>query len=340
MLHGLIAACFFMCLFKDVKRAIWVGLAATAAKLTIRLQAGLGIYSLVLPLEEALVAALLATIVLSIVRRQKWPLFWGLLLGSSYLICHGLGSILYTAQWQQTVIQIALYVVFGGLLILQQLYCVRICLKDSQQPASVLAAPRPEMNWQKSSDQEVQRLLIFEHDFRHHLDMVAALYEEGKEEEARAYIEDAKQARLSGQGRRMCSASELSYMLMAKKQQCREAEISFSYQIVGCPDGITQLDMAALLFNLIDNAARACQSAEGTDRSISLMLISRGLLWQVEMRNTGVYDPAAEPQKGHGLGLVSVRQITEKYRGSYEIRQDGDEVVQKIILTEPTTEKG
>ena len=70
------------------------------------------------------------------------------------------------------------------------------------------------------------------------------------------------------------------------------------------------------------------------------MLISRGLLWQVEMRNSGVYDPAAEPQKGHGLGLVSVRQITEKYQGSYEIYQDGDEVVQKIILTEPTTEKG
>ncbi len=340
MLYGLIAACFFLCLFKDVKRAVCIGLAVTAAQLLLHIQMAMNIYSLALPLEEALITALLATIVLSIVRRQKWPLFWGLLLGISYLICHGLGSILYTTQWQQMVIQVALYVVFGGLLILQQLYCVRICLKDSQQPASVLAAPRPEMNWQKSSDQEVQRLLIFEHDFRHHLDMVAALYEEGKEEEARAYIEDAKQARLSGQGRRMCSSSELSYMLMAKKKQCREAGIRFTYQIVGCPDGIAQLDMASLLFNLIDNAARACESAEGTDRSISLMLISRGLLWQVEMRNTGVYDPAAEPQKGHGLGLVSVRQITEKYRGSYEIRQDGDEVVQKIILTEPMTEKG
>ena len=340
MLLGLIAACFFICIFKDIKRAVWIGLAAAAVQLILRLQLEFGPDSLVRPLEIALVTAMLSMVVLSILRRQKWPLSGALLIGASYIICHGLGSIVYAAPWQQTAMQIALYVVFGGVLILQQLYCVHRCLKDLQEPAPFLAAPRPEASWQKASDQEVQRLLIFEHDFRHHLDMVAALYEAGKEEEARAYIEDAKQARLSGQGRRVCSASELSYILMAKKRQCREAEIAFSYQIVGCPDGIAQLDMAALLFNLIDNAVRACQSVEGTDRSISLMLISRGLLWQVEMRNSGAYDPAAEPQKGHGLGLVSVGQITEKYRGSYEIRQDGDEVVQKIILTEPVTEKG
>ncbi len=340
MLLGLIATCFFICILKDVKRAVWIGFTVAAAQLILHLQIKFGSDSLVLPLEIALVTALLAMVALSILRRQKWPLFGALFLGACYIICHGLGSIVYAAAWQQIVMQAALYAVFGGLLILQQLYCVRLCLKDAQEPASFLAAPRPELSWQKSSDQEMQRLLIFEHDFRHHLDMVAALYDAGKAEEARAYIEDAKQARLSGQGHRLCSASELSYMLMAKKRQCREAEIFFSYQIVGCPDGIAQLDMAALLFNLIDNAVRACQSIEGTDRSISLMLISRGLLWQVEMRNSGVYDPAAEPQKGHGLGLVSVRQITEKYQGSYEIYQDDDEVVQKIILTEPTTEKG
>ena len=340
MLLGLIAACFVICMFKDVKRAIWIGLATAAVQLSLCLQLEFGSDSLVRPLEIALVTAMLSMVVLSILRRQKWPLYGTLLIGTGYVICHGLGIIVYVTLWQQTVMQIALYVVFGGILILQQLYCVRRCLKDSQEPTPFLAATRPEANWQKASEQEMQRLLIFEHDVRHHLDMVSALYEAGRVEEARAYIEDAKQARFSGQGHRVCSASELSYMLMAKKQQCRELGIAFFYQIVGCPEGIAQLDMAALLFNLIDNAVRACLSVEGTDRSISLMLISRGLLWQVEMRNSGVYDPAAEPQKGHGLGLVSVSQITEKYRGSYEIQQDGDEVVQKIILTEPVTEKG
>ena len=34
----------------------------------------------------------------------------------------------------------------------------------------------------------------------------------------------------------------------------------------------------------------------------------------------------------HGIGLVSVRQIVEKYQGVFEIRQEEDMVVQKVIL--------
>ena len=161
MLLGLIAACFFICILKDVKRAVWIGFTVAAAQLILHLQIKFGSDSRVFPLEIALVTALLAMVALSILRRQKWPLFGALFWGACYIICHGLGSIVYAAAWQQIVMQAALYVVFGGLLILQQLYCVRLCLKDAQEPASFLAAPRPELSWQKSSDQEMQRLLIF-----------------------------------------------------------------------------------------------------------------------------------------------------------------------------------
>ena len=380
MLQAFVSAGFYTCFYGNQKRAVLVGLGAGLLSLLFyiigrpeilpltqsawlllcgrlwqtedqtELLLGSGLYLMAAatallisaadPLETLLLTALLLQLLVGFSQRQKWRPLWMVILVLSFLMARGLGGVICAKAWQQIAMEAALYLILGGVLIFQQLDCARGGARIRRQPSSDLAARRPETDWQQTSNEEIQRLLIMEHDFRHHLDMVGALYEAGETEQARAYMEDVKQARLSGRGQRMCSAAQLSYLLMAKKEQCRRAQIRFSYQIVGCPEGIAQLDVATLLLNLVDNAIRACQSAGGTDRAITLMLLSRGLLWQVEMRNTGVYDPAAAPQKGHGLGLVSVRQIAEKYQGSYEIHQDGDEVVQKIILMDQATEKG
>ena len=220
---------------------------------------------------------------------------------------------------------------------------------------------------------------------------MAALYEEGSGEEARSYIEDLKQARESRQGRITGGERELSHIMMAKRKACRQAEISFSYQIVGSPRGIARMDMTALLLNLLDNAIRACEAAP-KPRSIGVMLLSRGELWEIEMVNSGRCEPGgvraeqrqresqyvkqrqgesrhveqrqgesqhveqrqrevlqAGPQqaerqregvqggmgrKVHGIGMVSVRQIVDKYQGICRIWEEDGQVRQKLILVQ------
>lgn len=214
-------------------------------------------------------------------------------------------------------------------------------------------------DWREAADRELWRLRIFEHDFRHHLDILEALYEDGRGEEARMYVEDMKQSRLTRQGRRMGGEKELLYILMAKRQECRQADISYSYQIAGCPRGIAWMDMSALLLNLLDNAVRACGKVQGP-RSIGIMLLSRGELWQIELvnsaetegrgreefrqdisgRNAGRQQNSTQNNVRpggfpvHGIGMVSVRQIVEKYHGTYRMYQEEGRVIQKIILTE------
>ena len=187
--------------------------------------------------------------------------------------------------------------------------------------------------------------------------------------------------------------------MMAKRNACREAEITFSYQIIGSPRGIARMDMTALLLNLLDNAIRACAEVP-KPRSIGVMLLSRGELWEIEMVNSGHYAPGKGQHSGtreatgqqavwrermegqhsgtreatgqqavwrermegqhsgtrevteqqadwrermegqhsgrqlHGIGMVSVRQIVDKYQGTLRIWEEEGRVRQKLILVQ------
>ncbi len=337
-------------------------------------------------LQTALVAALFLMGAMGLLGRRKWQLLWMVMLAGLWLLVRFLSGIPYTESWQNEIMTASLYLTAGGTLVFWQIACVfqeRGHLEDDFQGFAGRAAKMDEMrdgaaelrsgaegSWQESAGREYRQLQIFEHDFRHHLDIVAALYEEENAAEARAYIEDLKQARESRRGQKIGGERELSYIMMAKKESCRQREISFSYQIVGSPRGIAQMDMTALLLNLLDNAIRACEKAP-KPRSIAVMLLSRGELWEIEVINSGllvqtgsqtlrsllantaegqrlnpgfyIAEESEEAQipssnkmerKLHGIGLISVKQIVDKYQGTYRAWQEEGQVRQKLILVQ------
>lgn len=264
---------------------------------------------------------------------------WLTVLSLSWLMTGFLGSIAYAETWQGQVMTASLYLTAGGILVCQQVSLIRQTGSGTMDAgAGEGQSAGGEAAWREAAHRELRRLQIFEHDFRHHLDMVGVQYENGNVAGARVYIADLKQARISLQGREEGGERELSYIMMAKKESCRQAGISYSYQIVGSPQGISQMDMTALLLNLLDNAIRACAKAP-QPRSIAVMLLSRGELWQIEMVNSGQFEVGAggeERREGpvHGIGLISVRQIVEKYQGTYQIRQKEGQVIQTLILAQ------
>ena len=380
-------------------------------------------------LRTALAAALFVMAGLHLLGRGRLHALWMAALAALWMLVGFLGSLAYAENWQMQVMAVSLYAAVGGILVFQQIFCIRQELDSNgrlerrreslEAPPGMLSGASPaawvnsgiEVKWQEEAMREYRELAIFEHDFRHHLDIVAALYEEGSGEEARSYIEDLKQARESRQGRITGGERELSHIMMAKRKACRQAEISFSYQIVGSPRGIARMDMTALLLNLLDNAIRACEAAP-KPRSIGVMLLSRGELWEIEMVNSGRCEPGgvraeqrqresqyvkqrqgesrhveqrqgesqhaeqrqgesqhAEQRQGesqhveqrqrevlqagpqqaerqregvqggmgrkvHGIGMVSVRQIVDKYQGICRIWEEDGQVRQKLILVQ------
>lgn len=335
-------------------------------------------------LQAALAVALSVMAGLYLLGRGKLYPLWAAALAMMWLLAGFLGRIAYGQNWQTQVMTVSLYAAAGGILVWQQIYCIwrkpEQAGWEGRQQEPVAGGQRlgkdAAAEWREAADREYRQLQIFEHDFRHHLDIVAALYEEGSAAEARNYIEDLKQARESRRGRETGGERELSYIMMAKRNACREAEIAFSYQIIGSPRGIARMDMTALLLNLLDNAIRACAEAP-KPRSIGVMLLSRGELWEIEMVNSGHYAPGKGQHSGtvteqqavwrertegqrsgtreatgqqavwrermegqhpgrqlHGIGMVSVRQIVDKYQGTFRIWEEEGRVRQKLILVQ------
>ena len=379
-------------------------------------------------LQAALAAALSVMAGLYLLGRGKLYPLWAAALAMMWLLAGFLGRIAYGQNWQTQVMTVSLYAAAGGILVWQQIYCIwrkpEQAGWEGRQQEPVAGGQRlgkdAAAEWREAADREYRQLQIFEHDFRHHLDIVAALYEEGSAAEARNYIEDLKQARESRRGRETGGERELSYIMMAKRNACREAEITFSYQIIGSPRGIARMDMTALLLNLLDNAIRACAEVP-KPRSIGVMLLSRGELCEIEMVNSGHYAPGKGQHSGtreatgqqavwrermegqhsgtreatgqqavwrermegqhsgtreatgqqavwreymegqcsgtrevteqqadwrermegqhsgrqlHGIGMVSVRQIVDKYQGTLRIWEEEGRVRQKLILVQ------
>ncbi len=120
--------------------------------------------------------------------------------------------------------------------------------------------------------------------------------------------------------------------------------------------GFESYDMGIILNNLLRNALEACERVEPGKRYISLSGKKKNRFYLLEVRNsfqgdlrfhrhTGlpVSTKEAPPGPGsprtplmalHGIGLSNVKREAEKYRGSVDIRAEGNEFQVTVLLQE------
>lgn len=116
-----------------------------------------------------------------------------------------------------------------------------------------------------------------------------------------------------------------------KRQQCEDQGIpfrtDFHYPDSGSFDAF---DVGIVLQNLLQNALEACEKVSEGERFISLAGRRKGRFLLIEVKNSFAGDlvwgadglPVTDKKTDasmHGIGLSSVRRITEKYMGEMEV---------------------
>lgn len=123
-------------------------------------------------------------------------------------------------------------------------------------------------------------------------------------------------------------------LLFSKRTACEAQGIQFSANIHALPkDGIAEVELTALLGNLLDNAMEAAAAAGAERPFVHLSSEIKKSVWIVKTENTK--DPAVQPisrgmktnkakKQEHGLGLSIIAQLTEQYDGSLAFQDTGE----------------
>lgn len=182
------------------------------------------------------------------------------------------------------------------------------------------------------------------HDMNSQLAAVGGLLEQGKTEEALEYLHGLYEHMQTG-SRLFCTDSIVNALLNLKYNAALEAKIDTFFHI-GI-DGMTEIDdisLCTLFANSLDNAIEACRKIPDQEkRRLSLKArYSESGCFSLEISNSkinsvsekqGSFITDKEDRKMHGLGIASMKEIVESYRGTIDIQYTEEEFTVVILIS-------
>lgn len=212
-----------------------------------------------------------------------------------------------------------------------------------------------QLQYRKITD-ELSSFHRARHDLRHHFRAIGRLLQEGKREEAAAYISEYTQRMDSNEQEVFCKDPLLNALLQYYVGEARQAGISCDIQvrIHRCP--IDSTDMTVLLGNCLENAVAACLRAP-EPRLIRLRVRIVNSTLAILLENTcasvsfspsvyrkhapeGAWLPAeAFLSTGTGgQGLESIAHTAARYEGAAEFRFQNPLFCTRISLELPASD--
>lgn len=205
---------------------------------------------------------------------------------------------------------------------------------------------------------------IFVHDIKNHLIAIAALNGQQEENNNAANGQQAEKNAVNGRQEdkvdayiqkllqpqglytvsHLCQHELLNAILCHWQQQCMGKGIAFDARVQSqAADFLDDYDMAALFGNLLDNAYEAAVKAPEPYIEVDVSIKADTVYRMVRVVNSCLEDPflkygdslpTSKPDKQlHGLGLLSVRRVVEKYQGHMKLYFDaGTRTFHALVL--------
>lgn len=165
-----------------------------------------------------------------------------------------------------------------------------------------------------------------QHDYKNHLLAVSELIKEYKNEEALIYISKyidyaKKPMKDIGSGNDI-----LDIIVNSKITEAREKHILFTYDIEFLSKIVLEdIDMCALMANLLDNAIEECENIEENKPWIYLKLVRRNDMLLIQISNSIRSEKLNKKKffmteknnvEDHGWGMKSIERVISKYGGT------------------------
>jgi len=192
---------------------------------------------------------------------------------------------------------------------------------------SELARLQTEASYFQLLERQNEELMLYAHDAKKHLAAIQSLNENPQVE---AYAKKLSQ-RLADYTRSCHSGNKLLDVMIHKYSvDCETRGIRFEYDVRLC--GLSQLediDLVAILGNLMDNAVTAAEQSQekwlsmstGRRNSYDILIVSNSC--DTPPQSSGGRLLSSKTDAGlHGIGLRSVEKTLKKYQGDHDLDYD------------------
>lgn len=191
----------------------------------------------------------------------------------------------------------------------------------------------------------IEQARALKHELRHHVETMTAFYQAEEYVRLGAYLAELDRQKEELPQLYYTENFLVNAILSGRLGPAGNAGIRIECE-ARVPENlpIADADLCMLLSNLLDNAVEACERLPaGSERFISLSLAVRQGVFLVicqnsaPPRNTGSSSfLTSKPDAGcHGLGIPTMRRVTEKYDGALELRQLGSVFTLQAALRLP-----
>lgn len=184
-------------------------------------------------------------------------------------------------------------------------------------------------------EKDVEKARRARHDLRHHLGALYQMADEGDCEKVKGYISELLERSTRTEVEYFCENTTVNGLLRHYIGAARENGIDCTVKAVCGELPVSQVDLAAVLGNALENAVNGCvRYGEGGWIRVNIGVFSGSLAIQIENACSGIWPAGKEFQdncfvsarayrssrRGGGMGLESITQTARKYDGDAGFR--------------------
>lgn len=187
---------------------------------------------------------------------------------------------------------------------------------------------------------EEQKIVI--HDIKNHLNHVGLLNEEGDSERTREYIAGLLNMYNMNTKIKFSDNDMLNIVLNRYQRICSENNIRFEIDVRNENlDYMSDVDVTALLGNILDNAIEAANkvrdgfmelSITRSSKNQTLITLQNSSETAPKIKGDKIFVTTKEDKEKHGIGMKSVSRVIEKYSGTFKAYYDEAEKVFHLVI--------
>lgn len=188
-----------------------------------------------------------------------------------------------------------------------------------------------------------QSVRSIRHDLKQHFQVALTMLHSGKINEAVDYMEKYNDTVLDGISNKVfCDNDVVNYIINSKSKICSDGHIKIYIYIANEIPEFSDLDLCVLLGNALDNAIEGV-SGEGSNE-IYLELRNVDNFFMISVKNTIINSVLEDnpnlistknEKEVHGLGILSMKEVVQKYNGSIEFYESDNKFCCDMLLDIP-----